>query len=55
MRVTNLTLCLNMFYDVIVKTMPHISLKNVYFLKSVPEFENPENVPMLIVLDDMLD
>ena len=30
---------------------PH-NLKNVTFAKGVPDFENPENVPTLIVLDD---
>ena len=33
---------------------PH-HLKDVSFVKSVPEFENPENVPTLIVLDDLMD
>ena len=33
---------------------PH-QLKNVTFIKGVPEFENPENVPTLIVLDDLMD
>ena len=27
-------------------------LKNVSFFKGVPEFENPENFPTLIMLDD---
>ena len=30
-------------------------LKNVTFVKAVPDFENPENVPTLIVLDDLMD
>jgi len=30
-------------------------LQNVSFVKGVPEFENPENVPKLIVLDDLID
>jgi hypothetical protein len=30
-------------------------LKNVSFVKGVPEFNNPENVPTLIVLDDLMD
>jgi hypothetical protein len=30
-------------------------LKNVLFVKGVPDFENPENVPTLIVLDDLMD
>ena len=29
--------------------------KNVSFVKGVPEFENPENVPTLLVLDDLMD
>jgi len=33
---------------------PH-HLKNVSFVKGVPDFENPENVPTLIVLDDLMD
>jgi hypothetical protein len=30
-------------------------LQNVSFVKGVPEFENPDNVPTLIVLDDLMD
>ena len=33
---------------------PH-HLKDVSFVKSLPDFENPENVPTLIVLDDLMD
>ena len=33
---------------------PH-HLKDVSFFKSVPDFENPENEPTLIVLDDLMD
>jgi hypothetical protein len=33
---------------------PH-NLKNVSFVKGVPDFENRENVPTLIVLDDLMD
>jgi len=33
---------------------PH-HLKNVTFVKGVPDFENPENLPTLIVLDDLMD
>jgi len=33
---------------------PH-HLKNVTFVKGVPDFENPQNVPTLIVLDDLMD
>jgi hypothetical protein len=33
---------------------PH-HLKDVSFVTGVPEFENPENVPTLIVLDDLMD
>jgi hypothetical protein len=32
-----------------------LHLKNVSFVKGVPEFENPENLPTLIVLDDLID
>jgi len=32
---------------------PHY-LKNVSFVKGVPDFENPENVPTLIVFDDWM-
>ena len=46
-------------YDTIVwchseNNAPH-HLKNVSFVKGVPDFENPENVPTLIVLDDLMD
>jgi len=30
-------------------------LKNVSFVKGVPDFENPENIPTLIVLDELMD
>ena len=30
-------------------------MQNVSFIKSVPEFENPENVLTLIVLDDLTE
>ena len=33
---------------------PH-HLKNVSFVKGEPDFENPENVPTLIVLEDLMD
>jgi hypothetical protein len=33
---------------------PH-HLKDVSFVKDVPDFENPENVPTRIVLDDLMD
>ena len=33
---------------------PH-RLKNVSFAKGVPDFENPENIPTLIMLDDLMD
>ena len=33
---------------------PH-HLKDVSFVKGVPDFENPENVPTLIVLYDLMD
>ena len=34
--------------------VPH-HLKDVSFVKGVIDFENPENVPTLIVLDDLID
>ena len=30
-------------------------MKNVPFVKCVPDYKNPENVPMLIVMDDLID
>ena len=30
-------------------------LRNVSFVKGVPEYENPENVPTLIVLDKLMN
>jgi len=30
-------------------------LQNVSFVKGVPDFDNSENVPTLIVLDDLMD
>jgi hypothetical protein len=30
-------------------------LKNASIVKGVPDFENPENVPTPIVLDDLMD
>jgi len=30
-------------------------MQNVSFVKGVPEFENPENVPTLILLHDFMD
>ena len=33
---------------------PH-PLKNVSFVKGVPDFENSQNVPTLIVLDDLME
>jgi len=32
---------------------PH-HVKNVSIIKGEPEFENPENIPTLLVLDDLL-
>ena len=29
--------------------------QNISFVKGLPEFENPENVPTLIALDDLMD
>jgi len=36
------------------KNVPH-HFQNISFVKGVPEFENPENVPTLIVLDDLIE
>jgi hypothetical protein len=33
---------------------PH-HLKKVTFVEGVPDFQNPENIPTLIVLDDLMD
>ena len=44
----NIVWCHNKNYDT------H-HLKNVSFVKGVPDFDNAENVPTLIVLDDLLD
>jgi len=33
---------------------PH-NLKDVSFVKDVPDYENPENVPTLLDLDDLMD
>jgi len=37
-----------------VNNAPH-HLQYVSFIKGVPEFENPQNVPTLIMLDDLMD
>jgi len=34
------------------KNAPHY-LKNLLFFKGLPELQNPENVPTLIVLDEL--
>jgi len=36
------------------KNAPH-HLQNVSFVKGVPEFQSPENVPTVIVLDGLMD
>ena len=48
-----MTLCLKILWCHIENNAPH-HLKSVSFVKSVPDFENPENVPKLIVLDDFM-
>jgi len=48
------TVCLQIFGGVSENNAPH-HLRNVTFVKGVREFENPENVPTLIVLDDLMD
>jgi hypothetical protein len=59
--VMKLLVCRKQLCDVIenivvsVKITPRIISKNVTFFKGVPDFENPENVTTLIVLDDLMD
>jgi len=48
------TLCLQILCGVSENNAPD-NLKNVTFVKGVPDFENPENVPTLTVLDDLMD
>jgi len=45
------TLCLQILCGVSEKNAPR-HLKSVAFVKGVPDVENPENVPTLIMLDD---
>jgi hypothetical protein len=47
------TLCLKIFCCHSENNAPH--LRNITFGKGVPEFDNPENVPTLRVLDDLMD
>jgi len=51
-------LCDIVFHNIVwchsENNVPH-HLKNVSFVKGVLDFENPENVPTLIVLDDLMD
>jgi len=49
------TLCLKILCGVTVKITARIILKNVTFVKGVPDIETPENVLTLIVLDDLMD
>jgi len=30
-------------------------LKNLSFIEEVPDIQNPENIPILLVLDDLID
>jgi hypothetical protein len=53
--VINLLECAEQLYDVVFENIVGRHLKNVTFVKSVPDLENPENVPTLIVLDDLVD
>jgi len=46
--------CLQILCGVSDNNAPH-HLKSVKFVKGVPDFEIPENVPTLIVLDDLMD
>ena len=43
-RSSFVTLCLKILYGVSEDNAPH-HLKDVSFVKGVPDFENPENVP----------
>ena len=44
----------NIFWCHIENKAPH-HLQNVSFVKGVPEFQSPENVPTVIVLDGLMD
>ena len=61
--VIRLLQCREQLFDIMFKNIvlchsanndPH-HLKNVLFVKGVTHFENPENLPTLIVLDDLMD
>ena len=49
-----MTLCLQILWCHRENNAPH-HLKNVTFVKGVPDIENPENVATLIVLDDLMN
>ena len=49
-----MTLCFKIVWCHSENNAPH-HLKNVSFVKGVPDFVNPENIPTLIVLDDLMD
>ena len=49
-----MTLCLQILCGVSENNAPD-NLKNVTFVKGVPDFENPENGPTHIVLDYLMD
>ena len=49
-----MTLCLQILWCHSENNAPH-HLKNLTFVKGVPDFENPESVHTLIVLDDLID
>jgi hypothetical protein len=40
---------------VLVRITAPVYLENVTFVKGVPEFQNPDSTPTLIVLDDLMD
>jgi hypothetical protein len=42
-----------LFAVIEINTPDHLG--NVTFVKGLPEFENPDNKPTLIVLDDLMD
>jgi len=61
--VRSLLVCRELLYDIAFENIvwchsennaPH-HLKSVSFVIGVQDFENPENIPTLIVLDDLMD
>jgi len=52
MFVIRLLVCTEQFCDIVFKICFGV---NVSFVAGVPDIENPENVPSLIVLDDLIN